>query len=69
MDDQAQELLATHTVAVRLPNGESEYWLTDHVFAEGETFKRRGQLYEVAAVLPPARNGHHYFVVTAREAA
>jgi hypothetical protein len=40
MNEQAQALLATRTVAVRLPSGESEYWLTDRVFSEGDTYTR-----------------------------
>jgi hypothetical protein len=69
MNDQAQAVAATRSVAVRFPSGESEYWRSDHVFTEDETLTRHGQVYEVAAVLPPARNGHHHFVVTLREAA
>ena len=63
MNQQANALLATRTVVVRLPNGETEYWLTDHVFVDGETFERDGNLWEVANVLPPSLSGGSYLTV------
>jgi hypothetical protein len=69
MNEQAQALLATRTVAVRLPSGESEYWLTDRVFNQGDTYTRHGKKWEIAEVMPPGRNGHHYVVVRLTEAA
>jgi hypothetical protein len=63
MNAQAQALLATRTVIVRLPNGDTEYWLTDHVFVEGDTYERYGNVWEVARVLPPNRNGGRYLTV------
>jgi hypothetical protein len=52
---------------VRLPNGETEYWLTDQVFVEGETYARHGKVWEVAHVLPPSRNGGSYLTVRLAE--
>jgi hypothetical protein len=63
MSDHVKDLLATRTVVVRLPNGETEYWLTDQVFAEGDKHARNGQVWEVADVLPPSRNGGGYLTV------
>jgi hypothetical protein len=67
MSQQAQALLATRTVVVRFPNGETEYWLTDRVFVEGETYVRNGNVWEVADVLPPSRNGGNYLTVRLAE--
>lgn len=63
MNEETRALLAMRTVAVRLPNGESEFWLTDRVFTEGERYTRHGKEWEVAEVLPPGLNGHEYLVV------
>jgi hypothetical protein len=62
MNQQAQALLATRTVAVRSPNGETEYWLTDQVFAEGDTLTRNGHVLTVAEVVQPSRSGSHLTV-------
>jgi hypothetical protein len=67
MNQQAQALLATRTVVVRLPNGDTEYWLTDHVFIEGDKYERHGNVWEVADVLPPSRNGGSYLTVRLAE--
>jgi hypothetical protein len=66
MHAQAQGLLATRTVIVRLPNGETEYWLTDHVFVEGDTYERHGNVWKVADVLPPSRSGTYLTVRLAK---
>lgn len=62
MGEHAQELLATRTVAVRLPNGETQYWLTDQVFEVGDKLRRSGRVWEVAEVLPPGRDGSYLTV-------
>ena len=67
MGEHAQELLATRTVAIRLPNGETQYWLTDQVFVAGDKLRRNNQVWEVADVLPPSRNGGSYLVVRLAE--
>ena len=67
MNQQAQALLATRTVVVRFPNGETEYWLTDRVFVEGESCVRNGNVWEVVDVLPPGRNGGNYLTVRLAE--
>ena len=54
--------MATRTVAVSFPDGEKEYWLTDQMFAIGETISRNGHEWTVAAVLDPAHTGSHLAV-------
>jgi hypothetical protein len=51
---------------VRLPNGETEYWLTDHVLVEGDTYKRHGNVWQVADILPPSRSGTYLTVRLAK---
>jgi hypothetical protein len=67
MREQLQDRLAYRTVAVRLPNGETEYWLTDQVFAAGDRYKRNGHTWEVTDVLPPTRNGRSHLTVRLSE--
>lgn len=67
MNDQAQALLAARTVVVRLQNGESEYWLTDRVFSQGDTYTRNGDVWEVVDILPPSGDGHDYLIVRLKE--
>jgi hypothetical protein len=67
MIEQLQDRSAYRTVAVRLPNGETEYWLTDQVFAAGDRYERNGRAWEVADVLPPTRNGRSHLTVRLSE--
>ena len=67
MDEQAQTLLATRTVSVRFPSGETEYWLTDRGFAKGDAYTPHGDVWEVAEVLPRGRNGREYLIVKLME--
>jgi hypothetical protein len=67
MSEQFQDRLAYRTVAVRLPNGETEYRLTDQTFAAGDRYERNGRAWEVADVLPPTRNGRSHLTVRLSE--
>lgn len=68
MNEQIRDALATRTVAVRLPDGDTQYWLTDQVFVEGDTLRRNGHAWVVADVLDHKRSGG-YLTVKLREAA
>jgi hypothetical protein len=50
-------LLATRTVALRFPEGETQYWLTDKVFSVGETIQRDGRIYVVREVASTRETG------------
>jgi hypothetical protein len=40
--------LATRTVAVYFPDGETEYWLTDRALSVGDTIERNGRRFSVS---------------------
>jgi hypothetical protein len=48
----------THTVTVRFQGGERAYWLTDQVFAVGDTVMGNGRSWVVSDVLENERDGH-----------
>jgi hypothetical protein len=51
MRHQAQTSKMTRTVTVRFPGGERAYWLTDQVFAVGDTVRGKGRSWVVSEVL------------------
>lgn len=50
MDERVKELLAHRTVAIRLPRGETEYWLTSQTFVIGESIRCRDRDWIVQSV-------------------
>jgi hypothetical protein len=62
MSTRVRELLATRTVAVRYPHGETEYWFTDKEFVEGDTLSRNGQAWVVESVLTAAQTGDKFLI-------
>lgn len=59
MNEGVKELLAVRTVAIRLPNGETEYWLTDRIFSAGQAVRCRDQEWVVGGVFDAfERSGH-----------
>jgi hypothetical protein len=67
MNDQLRELLSIRTVAVRFPDGDTEYWLTDQLFSVGQTITSRGREWAVVDVLVPGRDGNYSVVVREQE--
>jgi hypothetical protein len=61
MNDQVRDL-STRTVAVRFPDGDTEYWLTDQLFSVGQTITSRGREWAVVDVLVPGRDGYSVVV-------
>jgi hypothetical protein len=51
MRHQAQKSKRTRTVTVRFQGGETAYWLTDQVFAVGDTVMGNGRSWVVSEVL------------------
>jgi hypothetical protein len=49
--------LDTRIVAVRLPDGETEYWMTEARFSVGETVWSRGRRWIVAHIAGPRETG------------
>ena len=66
MSEHVTEALSTRTVVISFPDGESQYWLTDQVFAVGDTVQRDFRKWIVADVLTPARSGG-YLKIRLRE--
>jgi hypothetical protein len=60
---QVRELGRMRTVSVRIPGGETQYWLTDQEFDEGDRLDRNGRTWIVFEVMPPNRSGTHLTVV------
>ena len=52
-----EDLLATRTLALRFPEGDTQYWLTDRVFAVGETIERYGRTFVVSDVASTRETG------------
>jgi hypothetical protein len=63
MSEQVRDLLSTRTVAIRFPDGDTEYWLTDQLFSVGQTIASKGRDWAVVDVLDPERGGHHAIAV------
>lgn len=61
------QLPLRRTVTVRFPNGETQYWLTDRDFSEGETVVASGSRWTVTEVTLPAFRETH-LTVRVREA-
>lgn len=60
-----KDLLATRTVVIRFPGGESQYWLTDQSFRPGETLFFLNREWLISEVLGPAKTAS-YTRVTVR---
>ena len=63
MAEQVKDPLSTRTVVISFPDGQSQYWLTDQLFAAGDTIQRNGNAWVVADVLEPARSGGYLKIV------
>jgi hypothetical protein len=63
MQGQVQEAPMTRTVSVRIPGGETQYWLTDQAFSEGDRLVRNDRAWVVSEVLPPSRSGGYLTIV------
>jgi hypothetical protein len=59
---QVSERLSTPTVAVRYPYGQTEYWVTDRKFAEGDTLPCNGRAWLVKRVRTAAETGDKLLV-------
>jgi hypothetical protein len=57
MHQKADDSRTTRTVTVRLSSGETDYWLTDQVFAVGDTLRHKGRVWVVAEVVQESGNG------------
>jgi hypothetical protein len=53
----------TRTISVRVPGAETQYWLTDQVFAEGDRLVRNGHTWVVSEILPPSHTGSYLTIV------
>jgi hypothetical protein len=59
-----------HTVVVRYPNGDKEYWLTEEAFSVGDEIRgRNGRALVIEQVLEPAHSGTYRTITLADEAA
>jgi hypothetical protein len=59
MHEHGAELLAKRTVAIRFPDGDTQYWLTDRRFDSGERFEAKGRDWLIVDV---AQADDHYTV-------
>jgi hypothetical protein len=59
---RVSELLASRTVAVRYPYGQTEYWVTDKKLAEGDTLTCNGRPWVVKRVRTAAETGDKVLV-------
>ena len=59
MRHQAQKSKRTRTITVRFQGGESAYWLTDQVFAVGDTVMGNGRSWVVSEVLQENESDGH----------
>ena len=53
-------------LSVSYPNGETEYWFTERVFAPGDTVELRGSTWEVVAIggsVDPEGDKHSTMIV------
>ena len=65
MNGSARDLLSIRTVAIRLPGGDTEYWLTDQVFSTGDSVRCQGRDWVVVETFDVHRTDDH--VVTLGE--
>lgn len=63
MSRQAEQLRVPRTVAIRFPEGDTEFWLTDQVFSAGQTIPSKGRDWFVHEVLEPLSDNHSTVVV------
>jgi hypothetical protein len=63
MSTRVSALLATRTVVVRFPGGNTEYWLTDQVFAIGDPLRRSDGEWIVADVLGADRTDGYEAII------
>ena len=63
MSTRVEDALSTRTVVIRFPGGATEYWLTDQVFAVGDTLRRSDGEWIVADVLGVDRTEGHEAIV------
>ena len=59
MNELARDLLSTRTIAVRLPSGDTEYWLTDQIFSAGDAVRCQGRDWVVVEIFDLHRAGGH----------
>lgn len=68
MSTRVRDLLATRTVVIRFPGGNTEYWLTDRIFAQGDRLSRSDGEWIVADVLGAERtDGYEAIIVRGAE--
>jgi hypothetical protein len=63
MSTRVRDLLSTRTVVVRFPGGNTEYWLTDQVFAAGDPLRRSDGAWVVAEVLGADRTDGYEAII------
>lgn len=51
------DLVATRTVVIYFPNGETEYWLTEREFSVGQTIERNGRVWIITDVAGSGETG------------
>ena len=59
MGTNGEITLDTRVVAVRVPDGDTEYWLTDAEFELGDTVWCKGRRWVVAKLLSARETGTH----------
>ena len=62
MSERARDLLSTRTVAIRLPSGDTEYWLTDQSFSTGDAVRCQGRDWVVVESFDLHRAGDNHTV-------
>jgi hypothetical protein len=63
MSTRVSDLLSTRTVVVRFPGGNTEYWLTDRVFAVGDPLRRSDGEWIIANVLGAERTDGYEAII------
>ena len=63
MSTRVEELLSTRTVVIRFPAGNTEYWLTDQIFAPGDPLRRSDGEWIVADVLGADRTDGYEAII------
>lgn len=63
MSGQAEHVRVPRTVAIRFPDGDMEFWLTDQVFSAGQTIPSNGRDWFVHEVLEPLTDSYATVVV------
>ena len=62
MSERERDLLSTRTVAIRLPSGDTEYWLTHQVFSVGDAVRCQGRDWIVVKSFDLFRADDHHTV-------